>query len=112
MKSHRRWFPSSSLRSIIVCPFTLKVEIFSTEILILEKKFIILYLHILIHFILDLYAHKNAKYLFYRFNDYIKMSAGKRKAIKHTIKVKDLIVPKKIEERDRQFLVKKINSCC
>ena len=112
MKSHRKWFPSSSLRSIIVCPFTLKVEIFSTEILILEKKFIILYLHILIHFILDLYAHKNAKYLFYRFNDYIKMSAGKRKTIKHTLKVKDLIVPKKIEERDQQFLVKKINSCC
>ena len=24
--------------------------------------------------------HKNAKYLFYRFNDYIKMSGGKRQA--------------------------------
>ena len=26
----------------------------------------------------DLYAHKNAKYLFYRFNDYVKMSGGKK----------------------------------
>ena len=33
--------------------------------------------------------HKNAKYLFYRFNDYIKMSGGKRQIIKHTLKVKD-----------------------
>ena len=39
----------------------------------------------------DLYAHKNAKYLFYRFNDYIKMFCGKRQTIKHALKVKDLI---------------------
>ena len=56
----------------------------------------------------DLYANKNAKYLTYRFNDYIKMSDGKRKIIKYTIKVKDSIGPKNIEERDRQFLVETI----
>ena len=56
----------------------------------------------------DLFAHKNAKYLFYRFNDYIKTSGGKRQTIKHTLKVKDSIGLNKIEERDLQFLVEKI----
>ena len=52
----------------------------------------------------DLYAHENAKYLFYRFNDYIKMSGGKRQTIKYTLKVGLKI----IEERDQQFLLEKI----
>ena len=56
----------------------------------------------------DLYAHKNAKDLLYRFNDYIKMSGGKGQTINHTLKVKESIGFKKIEERDRQFLVVKI----
>ena len=42
------------------------------------------------------------------FNDYIKMPGGKRQTIKHTLKVKDLIGLKKIEERDQQFLEEKI----
>ena len=33
----------------------------------------------------DLYSNKNAKYLFYKVNNYIKMSGGK-KTIKHTLK--------------------------
>ena len=36
------------------------------------------------------------------------MSGGKRQTIKHTLKVKDSIGLKKIEERDLQFLVEKI----
>ena len=56
----------------------------------------------------DLYVQNNAKYLFYRFNNYIKMSGGKRQTIKHTSKVKDSIGLKKIEKRDRQFLVDKV----
>ena len=56
----------------------------------------------------DLYIHKNAKYLFYRFNDYIKTSDRKRQTIKHTLKIKDSIGLKKIEKRDQQFLVEKI----
>ena len=56
----------------------------------------------------DLYAHKNAKYLFYRFSDFIKMSGGKKQIIKHTLKVKDFIGLQRIEERDQQFLVEKI----
>ena len=44
----------------------------------------------------DLYSNKNAKYLFYRFNGYIKMSGGKKQIIKHTLKLKDSIGLKKI----------------
>ena len=46
--------------------------------------------------------------MFYRFIDYIKISGGKRQTIKHTLKVKESIGLKKIEERDRKFLVEKI----
>ena len=56
----------------------------------------------------DLYSNKYAKYLLYRFNDYIKMSDGKKQIIKHTLKIKDSIDLKKIEERDIQFLVEKL----
>ena len=56
----------------------------------------------------DLYSNKNAKYLFYRFHDYIKMSGGKRQIIKHTFKMSNSIGLKKIEEKDKQFLVEKI----
>ena len=55
----------------------------------------------------DLFTHKNSKYLFYRFNKYINMYSGKRKIMKHTLKVKDSIGLRKIEERNRQFLVEK-----
>ena len=48
----------------------------------------------------DLYVQNNAKYLFYRFNNYIKMSGGKGQTIKHTSKVKDSIGLNKIEKRD------------
>ena len=56
----------------------------------------------------DLLTHKNSKYSFYRFNDYIKMYCREKKRIKHTLKVKDSIGLRKIEERNTQFLVEKI----
>ena len=46
--------------------------------------------------------------MFYRFNDYIKISGGKWQIIKHTLKIKGSIGLKKTEERDKQFLVEKI----
>ena len=55
----------------------------------------------------DLYSNKNAKYLFYRFNDFIKKSGGKKQIIKHTLKIKDSVCLKKIENKNRQFLVEK-----
>ena len=56
----------------------------------------------------DLYSNKNAKYLFYRFNDFIKKSGGKKQIIKHTLKIKDSVSLKKFENKNRQFLVEKI----
>ena len=56
----------------------------------------------------DLYLNKNAKYLFFRFNDYIKAYGSKRKKNKHTERVKNSVGLQKIEERNKQFLVEKI----
>ena len=56
----------------------------------------------------DLYAHKNSKYLFYRFNDYIKAYGNSRQKIKHTRKMSDSIGMQKIGEESKQFLVEKI----
>ena len=57
--------------------------------------------------ILDLYSNKNAKYLFYRFNHFIKKSGGKKQIIKHTLKIKYSVGLKKIEDKNKQFLVEK-----
>ena len=56
----------------------------------------------------DLCANKNSEYLFYKFNDKTDASGGERQIIWHTAKVKDEVGMKKIEERDRQFLIEKI----
>ena len=60
----------------------------------------------------DIYSHKNSKYLFYRFNGYIKMLGRKKQIIKHTLKIKDsdgnFRKFQKIQEWDKQFLVEKI----
>ena len=55
----------------------------------------------------DLYAHKNAKYLFYCFNDYVKAYGSHRKKIRHTRKFKDSIGMQKVEEKSKQFLIEK-----
>ena len=54
----------------------------------------------------DLHANKNSKYLFYKYYDQIDASGGETQIIRY--KVKDEVGMKKIEERDRQFLVEKI----
>ena len=46
--------------------------------------------------------------LFYKFNYEIEALGGEKQIIQHTAKMKDSISLKKIEERDRQFLVEKI----
>ena len=51
----------------------------------------------------DLYAHKNSKYLFCRFNDYIKAYGNSRQKIKHTRKILDSIGMQKVEEKSKQF---------
>ena len=56
----------------------------------------------------DLYAHKNSKYLFYHFNNYVKAYGSHRRKIKHTLKLKDSVGMQKVEEKSKQFLVEKI----
>ena len=56
----------------------------------------------------DLLAHKNSKYLFHCFNDYIKAYGNSRHKIKHTRKMLDTIGLQKVEEKSKQFLIEKI----
>ena len=55
----------------------------------------------------DLFANKNSKYLFYKFNDEIEGFEGEKRVIRHTVRLKNSISVKKIEER---FLDEKIIS--
>ena len=56
----------------------------------------------------DLFAHKNAKYLFCHFNDYVKAYGSHRRKIKHTRKMKDSVGMQKVEKKNKQFLIEKI----
>ena len=53
----------------------------------------------------DLLGHKNSKYLFYCFNDYIKVYGHSRHKIKHSRKMLDTIGLQKVEEKNKQFLI-------
>ena len=56
----------------------------------------------------DLFAHKNPKYLFCCFSDYVKAYGSHRRKIRHTRKMKDSIGMQKVEEKSKQFLIEKI----
>ena len=56
----------------------------------------------------DLFANKNSKYLFYRFSDYVKAYGSKRRKIRHSQKLKDPVGLKRVQERNKQFLIEKI----
>ena len=51
--------------------------------------------------------HKNAKYLLYKFNDWIESMGAEKILIRHTSKVKDEIGLQKIEKKDKQYLKEK-----
>ena len=53
-------------------------------------------------------VEKYEKYLFYRFNDYVKACGSHRRKNRHTRKFKDSVGMQKVEERTKQFLVEKI----
>ena len=55
-----------------------------------------------------LLAFKNSKYLFYRFNDFIKVYGNPRYKLLHTRKMLESVGIKKVEEKNKQFLIKKI----
>ena len=56
----------------------------------------------------DLLTFKNSKYLFYRFNDFIKIYGNPRYKLLHTRKMLDSVALKKLEDRNKQFLIEKI----
>ena len=56
----------------------------------------------------DLLSNKNAKYLLYKFNDWIESMGAEKKLIRHTSKDRDEIGLQKIEEKDWDFLIEKI----
>ena len=47
----------------------------------------------------DLLAFKNAKYLLYRFNDFVKMYGNPRYKLGHTRKMLDTVCMQKFEEK-------------
>ena len=57
----------------------------------------------------DLLAFRNSKYLFYRFNDFVKIYGNPRYKLLHTRKMLDSVALKKLEDKNKQFLVEKIN---
>ena len=56
----------------------------------------------------DLLAFKNSKYLFYRFNDFVKMYGNTRYKLLHTRRMLDTVGLQKVEEKNNQFLIAKI----
>ena len=56
----------------------------------------------------DLLAFKNSKYLFYRFNDFIKAYGNPRYKLLHTKKMLDIVRLQKVEQKNNQFLLEKI----
>ena len=57
----------------------------------------------------DLLAFKNSKYLFYHFKDFIIKAYGNpRYNLLHTRKMLDTVGVKKIEEKNKQFLIEKL----
>ena len=56
----------------------------------------------------DFLAFKNSKYLFYRFNDFIKAYGNPRYKLLHTKKMLDIVRLQKVERKNNQFLLEKI----
>ena len=56
----------------------------------------------------DLLAFKNSKYLFYRFNDFIKAYRNPRYKLLHIRKMLDAVGIQKFEQKNKQFLIEKI----
>ena len=51
----------------------------------------------------DLLAFKNSKYLFYRFNDFVKGYGNARYKLLHTRKMLHSVGLKKVEDKNKQF---------
>ena len=56
----------------------------------------------------DILPFKNSRYLFYRFNDFIKAYGNPRYKLLHTKKMLDTVGLQKVEKTSNQFLIEKI----
>ena len=56
----------------------------------------------------DLLAFKNSKYLFYRFNDFVKAYGNPRYKLPDTRKMLDSVGLKRVEDKNKEFLIEKI----
>ena len=56
----------------------------------------------------DFLAFKNSKYLFYRFNDFIKVYGNPRYKLLHTKKMLDTVRLQKVEQKIKQFFLEKM----
>ena len=54
----------------------------------------------------DLLAFKISKHLFYCFNDFVKAYGNPRYKLLHTRKMLDTVGIKKVQEKNKQFLIK------
>ena len=59
----------------------------------------------------DLLSFKNSKYLFYRFNNFIKSYGNPRYKLLHTKKLLDTVNVDKIKKKNKQFLIEKLIHC-
>ena len=57
---------------------------------------------------LNMLSNKNAKYLLYKFNDWIESLGAEKILIRLSSKVIDIVGLQKIEEKDKQSLIEKI----
>ena len=58
----------------------------------------------------DLISFKNLKYLFYRFNDIVKIYSNPRYKLLDTRKMKDSVALKKIDDKNQTILSRETNS--
>ena len=56
----------------------------------------------------DLFAHKNVKYLFYKFNDYLLFNGLNTVPMRHSKINENKIVMEEIQNRDWQYLVESV----
>ena len=61
---------------------------------------------------LDVLTIKNAKYLFYRYNDILKQNNFEVKKVKHSVVTDDYVAIEKIQSRNSQYFVESVLDAC
>ena len=61
---------------------------------------------------LDVLTNKNAKYLFYRYNDILKQNNFEVKKVKHSVVTVDYVAIEKIQSQNWQYFVESVLDAC